>query len=134
MEIKVKGWNTKTKKMYLPEEMEKDQLTLTTTGEFINCAPLTEQSEVYHHIIPILFTGFRDKNGSSIYDGDFIRNSLCEIIHVYWHKDYHSWYGFCKKRPKDQAQRQPFHKFGDFPYSEIIGNQWENPKLEEKYG
>lgn len=63
--------------MFSPEEMAKDQLTLLPTGKFINVNSVnTSLSEIYEHIIPLIYIGSRDHNGRRIFDGDILDQSM----------------------------------------------------------
>jgi len=75
--IKVKGWNTIIKKMYSPEELAEDQLTLMPNGQgFINVSGVsTRQSKLYAHITPVEWTNMMDNNGKEMYDND-----ICKVV------------------------------------------------------
>lgn len=72
-EIKFRAWHIGLKKMFSAEEMAKDQLTLLTTGKFINVSSAsTKLSQIIEDMIPLQFTGVCDKNDIKIYEGDIV--------------------------------------------------------------
>ncbi len=143
--IKFRGWLTKRKKMFSAETMAKDQLTLLTTGQFINVhGGSTKLSVIYPlgEFIPMQYAGL-DKNNNEIYEGDIIKgpSDSATVLGpnakqnkrtyprflVKWMDDF-NWGGFCLmllEQDRTIFQRTlPFLKD-----SEVIGNIYENPEL-----
>jgi uncharacterized phage protein (TIGR01671 family) len=89
-EIKFRAWDTRKNKMWSPEEMGVDQLTLSPDGRgFINVnGQSTKLSTYLPHLIPEQFTGLCDDNKIEIYKGDVLRLEATDF------KDKnHSWNG-----------------------------------------
>lgn len=130
-EIKFKYWNKKTKKM-----LEPDGVT--------NARYITPLRYGIDFIIPLQFTGLKDKNGKEIYEGDIVERkyvdetSLSKAIYlkyvVLWCDLNHKWY-FGQPRNRKGViggiysgglDGQELNK--DWK-QEIIGNIYENKEL-----
>jgi uncharacterized phage protein (TIGR01671 family) len=133
-EIKFRGWLTKLKMMFSAEEMATDQLTLLTTGQFINVSGAhTWESQIHpvDKFIPLQYTGLKDKNGKEIYEGDIIAVDLEDVdklenMEVKWCEDC---CGFTFGT-KDNSASPNFYGKSNY-CAEIIGNIYENPELSE---
>ncbi len=125
-QIKVRGWHTVLKKMFSPEEMGADQLTLMPDGRgFINVSgDSTRLSEFVTSMIPLQFTGLEDKNSKEIFDGDICqtRSFLVENgkqirpkVNFQVEHTIESWYKVLCLNSANNL--------------EVIGNIYENPDL-----
>jgi YopX protein len=122
--IKFRGWHQGVNKMFSAEELAEDQLTLLSTGKFINVNSIdTRLSEIYENILPLQFTGLVDKNGREIYDGDIVSNETFPKLLVNWMEKYLSW------TVSDLNLNVGFLSY--FDNFVVIGNQFENPELLE---
>lgn len=131
MRIRVRAWHKTQKKMYCPEELAKDQLTLMPDGSgFINVhGRSTSLSRVYDHMVPLLFTGLQDKNGKEIYEGDVVR------IPAGWTGDY---WQYEEPHVVEWGSDDHDHNAGFYLSApdgihwsncEVIGNVYEHPAL-----
>jgi len=124
-EIKFRAWNFKDKKMFSAEEMTVDQMAILPDGHFANIdGQHTSRSIIYSHeqMLPLQYTGLKDKNGKEIYEGDILRREIGETIHR-------------AAVTFEEGRFVTSHPGGGIGWtvnsatSEVIGNIYENPEL-----
>lgn len=127
MNIEIRAWHTVKKVMFPPEEMERDQLTLLPgSGRFINVSSVDERlSQIIELdvMIPMLYTGLKDKNGVKIFEGDILLKCYgsSSPVGVVEYHDERAAYIF--------QDGYNVLLFEVMPFVEVIGNIHENPEL-----
>jgi uncharacterized phage protein (TIGR01671 family) len=133
--IKFRGWNTVKKIMYSAETLGADQLTINPDGRgFINVhGKSTDLSTFCDHIIPLQFTGLKDKTGKEIYEGDILKTESCPNVvvkfgdcHEFVDDGYYGWY--CEYEGNHILKVCQLNSSINYT-STIIGNIHENPGL-----
>ena len=124
---KYRGWHTSQKKMYSAEQLGKDQLTISCDGQgFINVHGAKTELSTFPKMIPLEYTGLKDRNGKELFEKYKIRfNHRYLSIHSneYLIEDLQSFF-----EQKGYSEREYQEDWNDF---EIIGNIYENPELLE---
>ena len=119
-DIKFRAWSNKWDRMIYPEDSFYDINVHTNTAWKDSCDD--ECIELMQ------FTGFKDKNGKEIYEGDiFEKNGL--IQHVHWNRLNASFYLQPRHLTKNFDDKIGRYGFDEIELFKIIGNIYENPEL-----
>ncbi len=131
-EVKFQAWDNVNRKMYGVGEQEDMHFYFDSSGIkaewFFSSAG---DSEILEHLIYRQYTGLKDKNGKEIFQGDILHidkrfNGSDIYGKVYW-KD--SGYALITSRGSDTSTG---YLEIVSPYTEIVGNIYENPELMEE--
>jgi len=115
--LKFRAWDKKAKKMYRVGGIE-----LALNGSIHNVRCFQRQGELWDVDI-MQFTSLKDKNGKSIFQGDFFKRSVEHSPKVEFID------------PKINIAECRYHYSDLFSWPkeyEVIGNIYENPKLLDK--
>jgi uncharacterized phage protein (TIGR01671 family) len=105
-EIKFRFWDKEVKKM--------------SNDLFCNIDKSINNAFTQENLIPLQYTGLKDKSGKEIYEGDILQLAGIRVA-VEWQDDFWSTYGGWNY---DDASL-----FNNLFQSEVIGNIYENPEL-----
>ena len=127
-EHKYRAWDTVRKIMHSAEELGEDQEALLPDGRgFANISGDNARlTEIHSHLLPLEYTGLKDKKGVETYHKDLCRDEYQNIWLIDWSREYA---GF--------ELTLAHSEIGEFPKlnacriidMEVIGNLFENEEL-----
>lgn len=97
-------------------------------GGFIYGTPFEDSGYEYPEDMPeMMFTGYLDKDGRDIYEGDILTDCHKRLLQVVWRHGGFYFEALKKTNFYFAAIYQWFDGITEYP--EVIGNRFENPEL-----
>lgn len=125
-EIKFRAWD---KQFQIITKVLPDGYKFTFDGKVILLDHKGKEIRESEDFILMQYTGFKDKNGKEIYEGDILECSLDGTIYpIVWEEEYFRFR--IKGTPKGFSHQQAFSSAAQIERTaEVIGNIYENPEL-----
>lgn len=136
-EIKFRAWDAENKTMYANVICGRDVVIVEINEDelkdgFIDPDYYTTANKMENGMLSFIlmqFTGFSDKNGKEVYEGDYLKYSDdSDVSHhrIFWDKTNGRW---DDDRLEDGDSNTHYYGFDFVKDCKIIGNIYENPEL-----
>lgn len=123
--IKFRGWDQNTKEMFEVGNIDFNKVSHDGQEWFHRVGEGYTDLRHTDHVILMQFTGFTDKNGKEIYEGDFVSIWGAKPVEVKWSDSITN----CGECTEVQATGFDLEEFCTGEEREVIGNIYENPNL-----